>query len=157
VIAVERSDLNRCRAVTCEAPLVDPLALIEAFDGWPIAALEAPHGEIAVGIGEAFVIEANGPERFDSIRKQAARLFSLVGHNRGRPLRMFGGFAFEETDARFVYHSDLRRQLPPLRVPGLHGVCRQQGQPDQQTLVRPARPSPVHHPPPRRHAHPDVG
>jgi menaquinone-specific isochorismate synthase len=101
VIAVERSELNRCRAVTCEAPLIDPLALIEAFEGWPIAAMESPSGDFVVGIGEAYAIEAHGADRFESIRMQAARTFSLISH-RGRPLRMFGGFAFEETDARFV-------------------------------------------------------
>jgi menaquinone-specific isochorismate synthase len=101
MIAVERSDLDRCRAVVSDAPSIDPLALIEAFEGHPIAALESSNGDLAVGIGEAFLVEAYGPDRFESIRLKAARVFASVGH-RGRPLRMFGGFAFEETDARFV-------------------------------------------------------
>jgi menaquinone-specific isochorismate synthase len=118
MIAVERSGLSRCRAVVSDAPRVDPVALIEAFPGFPIVALESRDGEMMIGIGEAFAVEAHGPDRFDTIRQKAARVFSSVGHP-GHPLRMFGGFAFEPTDARFVlprwlYHataSDARLTL----------------------------------------------
>jgi menaquinone-specific isochorismate synthase len=100
MIAVERPELVS-RAVMSEVKVADPASLIAAFGGLPIAALESRNGDFAVGIGEAFVVEAYGPDRFDAIRQKAARVFSTIGH-RGRPLRMFGGFAFEETDARFV-------------------------------------------------------
>jgi isochorismate synthase len=99
MIAVERSDLSRCRAVVSEVHRVDPLALMQDFEGWPLAAIESRSGGFTLGIGEAFVLEARGPDRFSQIEKQARRVFASF---RQRGLRLLGGFAFEETDARFV-------------------------------------------------------
>lgn len=55
------------------------------------------------------------------------------------------------------FSADLGRQLSPLRVPGRRRVRRQQGQPARAPVVRPARPDPVDHPRPRRHADPHGG
>ncbi len=101
MIAAEYCEVVRSRAVITDAPVVDPHLLIHAFDDRPIVALESTDGRFTVGIGEAAVVEAYGPDRFESIRRQAERVLASVSHH-GVRLRMFGGFAFEPTDGRFV-------------------------------------------------------
>jgi menaquinone-specific isochorismate synthase len=93
-------------SVRCEADVdIDGAIDQRPKDGhafvWDTRGSESLEDELTIGLGTAAVIEADGRERFDSVRRRAdALLATIVGRDGAAGLRLFGGFAFDEAPSK---------------------------------------------------------
>lgn len=105
----------------------EPLAFLAGSDA-PRAFFAAPGGDAMAGAGEAVVVEAGGPGRFDAVRARAEALLAhaVVAAPQGAPgPRFLGGFAFGPDAARDA----LWAAFPPARfaLPSVALVRRDRG------------------------------
>ncbi len=93
------------RVFVVSLPAVDPRQLLGFLPGEDAYAWQSPDGEHEVGLGIARRLEERGRSRFEKLRESAAALFAStdVVHLDGgaeRPLRLFGGAAFDTDSAK---------------------------------------------------------